>query len=677
MFFLDDIVIILGLSAVVLYLCHRLELPAIVGYLLTGLLTGPYGFKLVGNLEAVTMLAEIGVVALLFTIGLEFSFRNLVQLRRTALLGGTLQVMLTLLIAAAISHGLGRPAGQSIFIGFLTALSSTAIVMKLLQDRAEVETPHGGSALGILIYQDLIVVPMMLLLPFLGGGVEGSSDDLLLLLAKEIGVILTLIVAAKWVVPWTLFTVTRTGSRELFLLTIVMIGLAVAWLTHVAGLSLAVGAFLAGLVISESEYSHQAMGNVIPFRDIFASFFFVSIGMLLDLRFLAEQPGYVFLLAAGIMLVKSLAAAAAVLFVGLPIRVAALAGLCLGQIGEFSFILAEAGRKYGLLTQAINQEFLAYSVLTMMATPFLFRISHPVAEAVARLPLPRRLKRGSIPVAGTTRFREKDHLIIVGFGIYGQNIARAAREAKIPYAVLDMNADLVHEQRLKDEPIHYGDATHEAILQHVNIRQARILVVVISDAAATRRITDIARRLNPKIYIVVRTRFIQEIGPLMETGANEVVSEEFETSVEIFSRILSRYLLPEEEIHRFVEDIRSDGYAMFRNLSKHATSCPHIGACLPDMDLRSVRVHEASPLAGKTIAEGELGKTFGITILAVRREGEIISIPPSDLALEPEDILFVVGPPAKLADLETVLRGAGGKKPPPSRKRVEAGRQNH
>jgi len=212
-----------------------------------------------------------------------------------------------------------------------------------------------------------------------------------------------------------------------------------------------------------------------------------------------------------------------------------------------------------------------------------------------------------MPMAGGKRVHEKDHLVIVGFGVYGQNIARAAREAKIPYAVLDMNADLVREQRLKDEPIHYGDATHEAILQHVNIRQARILVVVISDAAATSRITDIARRLNPKLYIVVRTRFIQEIGPLTETGANEVVSEEFETSVEIFSRILSRYLLPEEEIHRFVEDIRSDGYAMFRNLSKHATSCPHIGACLPDMDLRSVRVHEASRLAGKTIAEGELG----------------------------------------------------------------------
>jgi len=660
MFFLDDIVIIIGLSAVVLYLCHRLELPAIVGYLLTGLLTGPYGFKLVGNLEAVTKLAEIGVVALLFTIGLEFSFRNLVQLRRTALLGGTLQVMLTLLVAAVISHGLGRPAGQSVFIGFLTALSSTAIVMKLLQDRAEVETPHGGSALGILIYQDLIVVPMMLLLPFLGGAADGSSEGLLFLLAKEIGVILALVVAAKWAVPWTLSRVTRTGSRELFLLTIVMIVLAVAWLTHVAGLSLAVGAFLAGLVISESEYSHQAMGNVIPFRDVFASFFFVSVGMLLDLRFLAGEPGSVFLLAAGIMLVKSLAAATAFLFVGLPIRVAALAGICLGQIGEFSFILAEAGRKYGLLTQAINQEFLAYSVITMMATPFLFRIAHPVAEAAARLPLPRRLKRGSVPAAGTAQLHEKDHLIIVGFGVYGQNIARAAREAKIPYAALDMNADWVHEHRQKGEPVHYGDATHEAILRHVAIGRARILVVVISDAAATRRITDLARRLNPRLYIVVRTRFIQEIGPLVETGANEVVSEEFETSVEIFSRILSRYLLPEDEIHRFVENIRSDGYAMFRNLSKHATSCPHIGACLPDVDLRSVRVHEASPLAGRTIAEGKLGTAFGVTILAVRRGGEILSIPPPDLSLEPEDILFVAGPPARIADLEAVLRRPSG-----------------
>jgi CPA2 family monovalent cation:H+ antiporter-2 len=295
----------------------------------------------------------------------------------------------------------------------------------------------------------------------------------------------------------------------------------------------------------------------------------------------------------------------------------------------------------------------------MMATPLLFRISHPVAERIARLPLPRRFKRGALPTVGTRRFHEKDHLVIVGFGVYGQNIARAAREAKIPYAVLDMNADLVRKQRQKGEPIYYGDATHETVLQHVNIRQARILVVVISDVAAARRITDLGRRLNHRLHIIVRTRFIQEIGPLLDTGANEVIPEEFETSVEIFSRILSRYLLPENEIQRFVDDIRSDSYSMFRNLSKHATSCPNIGACMPDMDLRSLRVHETSSLAGQTIAEANLGSRYGITVLAVRRDTEIISIPPADFDLKPEDILFLAGPPEKIMNLEKILRGEG------------------
>jgi CPA2 family monovalent cation:H+ antiporter-2 len=239
----------------------------------------------------------------------------------------------------------------------------------------------------------------------------------------------------------------------------------------------------------------------------------------------------------------------------------------------------------------------------------------------------------------------------------GRNIAKAARETKIPYAVLDMNPDRVRDEREKGEPIFYGDATHEPVLTHVNIRQARTLVIVINDAAAARRITTIARHLNGRLHIIVRTRFREEITPLMDLGANEVIPEEFEASVEIFSRILSRYLIPEEEIHRFVEEIRSDGYAMFRNLSKHATSCPNIGACMPDMDLRSLRVHGTSPLAGKTIAEAKLGSHYGVTVLAVRRDAEIFSIPQADLDLQPEDILFIVGPPEKIMDLEKVLRG--------------------
>ncbi|HET6490310.1 MAG TPA: cation:proton antiporter [Syntrophales bacterium] len=656
MFFLHDILVIIGLSAAVLYLCHRLKVPVIVGFLLTGLLTGPYGFRLVGNIEAVTTLAEIGVIALLFTIGLEFSFANLFEIRRTALIGGTLQMALTLAASAAVAYAFGQPWRQSVFIGFLTGLSSTAIVMKLLQDRAEVETPQGVNALGILIYQDLIVVPMMILLPFLGGTAQVSQENILFILAKSAGVVFFTIAATRWVVPWILHKVAQTQSRELFLLTTVFICLAVASLTYAAGLSLALGAFLAGLVISD-EYSHQAMGNILPFRDIFASFFFVSVGMLLDLGFLANYYGYILMVAGGIIGIKAVLATASALVVGIPLRAAALVGLAICQIGEFSFILAETGRSQGLLTDDLYQEFLALSILTMMATPFLFQFSPRIAEALTRLPLPRRWKRGTSHVHGAKRFHEKEHLVVIGFGMTGRNIARAARETKIPYAVLDMNPDRVRDEREKGEPVFYGDATHEAVLSHVNIRQARTLVIAINDAAAARRITAIARKLNHRLHIIARTRFREEIKPLMDLGANEVIPEEFEASVEIFSRILSRYLLPEDEIHRFVEEIRSDGYAMFRNLSRHATSCPNIGACMPDMDLRSLRVHATSPLAGKTIAEAKLGSSYGVTVLAVRRDAEIVSIPPAELALQPEDILFIVGPPEKMMNLEMVLRG--------------------
>jgi CPA2 family monovalent cation:H+ antiporter-2 len=413
---------------------------------------------------------------------------------------------------------------------------------------------------------------------------------------------------------------------------------------------------LAGLVISD-EYSHQAMGDILPFRDIFASFFFVSVGMLLDLGFLAKHPAYILTIAGGILVLKAVLATVSALVVGLPLRAAALVGLAICQIGEFSFILAQTGKSEGILGGDLYQEFLALSVVTMMATPFLFRFSPRIAETLTRLPLPRRWKRGTSHVHGAKRFHEKDHLVIIGFGMTGRNIAKAARETKIPYAVLDMNPDRVRDEREKGEPIFYGDATHEAVLSHVNIRQARTLVIVINDAAASRRITTIARHLNHRLHIIVRTRFLEEIKPLMDLGANEVIPEEFEASVEIFSRILSRYLLPEEEIHRFVDEIRADGYAMFRNLSKHATACPNIGACMPDMDLRSLRVHESSPLAGKTIAEADLGNKYRVTVLAVRRDAEIISIPPPEFGLQPEDILFIVGPPEKMMDLERVLRG--------------------
>ncbi len=660
---LNEILVIFAISAAVLYGCNRLRVPAVVGYLLTGVLAGPHGLGLVRDQATVKVLAEFGVVSLLFTIGLEFSFRNLLGIKRSVLLGGALQVLLTVAAVAFIAGASGSSAGASIFIGFVVSLSSTAIVMKIFQERAEVESPHGRAALGILIFQDIVVVPMMLLTPLLAGVPPGGEGSLLLLLAEEVAIILLVIAGAKWIIPFLFFRVARTKNRELFLLSVIVICLAVAWLTHAVGLSLALGAFLAGMVISESEYSHQALGNILPFRDVFTSFFFVSIGMLLDLGFIFRNPLLVLLIAATVLILKVLLAGAAAAFLGYPLRTTILVAMSLCQVGEFSFILSDAGTRYGLLTGDLYQVFLAVSVLTMMATPFVIAASPRLADMALKLPLPRKLKRGSYPVRQTRRAHEKDHLIIIGFGVNGRNLARAAEASGISFAVLEMNPDAVREEKKKGLPIYYGDATQEAVLEHVNIRSARAVVVVINDAPAARRITEIVRRVNPKVYLIVRTRFLQEMKPLLDLGADEVVPEEFETSVEIFSRVLAKYLLPKEEIEKFVSEVRSDGYGMLRSLSKEASSCLSIELCLPDVEITSLRVVGGSPAVGKTVGETQMRKKYGVTLLALRRGSETTSIPDPETKFQPNDLLFVVGQPEKIVEISKIFKVPSGALP--------------
>jgi len=512
---LNDVLTIFGLSVAVLYICHRVRVPTVVGFLLTGLLAGPHGLGLVKALNALEILAEVGVVLLLFIIGLEFSLRNLWKIRKLVFVAGFSQVLLTFAATLIIVRALGRPAAEAVFIGFLVSLSSTAIVMKILQEKAEVESPHGQATLGILIFQDIIVVPMMLFTPLLAG---------------------------------------TTGN------------------------------------LSEA------------FRDVFTSFFFVSVGMLLDLNFLLKQPEYIGLIAVGILLLKTCIAGLAVTFTGLPLRTVVLIGVALSQVDEFSFILSRAGVEYGLLTPTLYQMFLAVSVLTMAATPFVMAVAPSFADTFLRLPFLRRLKRGSYPLKDDSRAHEKDHLIIIGFGINGRNLARAARVSGIPYVIVEMNPQAVREEKAKGEPIYYGDATQEAVLKHARIKEARVVVSVINDPTATRRITELARRLNRKVHIIVRTRFLREMGALYDLGANEVIPEEFETSVEIFTRVLGKYLQPKEEIEKFIHEVRSENYGMFRTISREASSCMNITHCLPDFEIVSLRVGKKSAMLGKTLA---------------------------------------------------------------------------
>ena len=655
---LNDIVVIFGLAIAVLFICHQLRVPAVVGFLLTGIFVGPYGFGLVKAVHEVEIFAEIGIVLLLFTIGIEFSLERLLQIRKSVLMGGSLQVLLTFLATLFIARQFGQAFGEAVFIGFLVALSSTAIVLKLLQERAEVDSPHGRTTLGILIFQDIIIVPMILVTPLLAGATGDLGGSVLILLAKGIGIILLVFVSAKWVVPQVLYQIARTRSQELFLLGIIVICLGVAWLTSKAGLSLALGAFLAGLIISESEYSHQALGNILPFRDVFTSFFFVSIGMLLDVGFLFRQPGTIALITLGVLVLKSIIACFVTVLLGFPLRTSILVGLALSQVGEFSFILSRTGVEHGLLAGDNYQMFLAFSVLSMAATPFIITLAPRAADIILRLPLPKRLISGFYPVSEMTEKKVKskrNHLIIIGFGINGRNVARAARLSGIPYAVIEMNPETVRNEQAQGEPICYGDATQEAVLQHANIKDASVAIVAIHDPTATRRITEIARRLNPKAHIIIRTRYLQEMKPLYELGANEVIPEEFETSVEIFTRVLAKYLIPKDEIEKLVAEVRSDSYEMFRSLSKETVSFCDLDLQLPDVEISTLRIAEMSPLVGKSLAEIELRKKYGVTVLAVRRNSQILSNPDVDMLFYANDVLFVLGAPEKVAEVASFL----------------------
>ena len=652
---LDDIIIIFGLAIGVLFICHRLRVPSVVGLLFTGILVGPYGLGLVKGIHEVEIIAEIGVVLLLFTIGIEFSLERLLQIKKAVLMGGSLQVVLTFLATLFIARQFGRSFEEGIFIGFLVALSSTAIVLRLLQERAEIDSPHGRTTLGILIFQDIAIVPMILATPLLAGQAGSVGISILVLLGKGLVIVLLVIASAKWIVPNMLYQIARTRNHELFLLGVMVICFGVAWLTSKAGLSLALGAFLAGLIVSESEYSHRALGNILPFRDVFTTFFFVSIGMMLDVAFLFGQPVLILLIAAGVLILKAGIAGLAALIMGLPLRIAILVGLALAQIGEFSFILSRAGLEYDLLTPRDYQMFLAVSVLSMAATPFIITLAPRLADYSLRLPLAQRLKSGRHPLSEKTGVERKDHLIVVGFGVNGRNVARAARVAGISYAIIEMNPDTVRREQARGEPILYGDASHGAVLDHVQLNAARIVVVAINDPTATRRIVEIVRRLNPNVHLIVRTRYLQEMKPLYTLGADEVLPEEFETSVEIFTRVLTKYLVPRDEIEKLIAEVRADGYEMLRTPKKHSASLGDLKNHLHDVDVGTFRISPESPLIGNTLVQLDLRRRFGVSIVAIRRDSQVLANPDADTPLRTEDVLFVLGSPERIAEANKIL----------------------
>jgi CPA2 family monovalent cation:H+ antiporter-2 len=562
--FLRDLVVLFGASIAVVYGFNRLRLPAVVGFLVAGALLGPHGLDVVDDVARVEVFAEVGVVLLLFTIGVEFSLGQLRSLRTVAGVG-LLQIGSAIVLAALAAMAFGLPRNQGVFWGFLAAMSSTAVVLKMVTERGETNSPHGRLIIGILIVQDLAVVPMMVVTPVLGGLGEAGLLTVVWSIAKAALAVLLILVAAWYLVPRLLVEVVRSRSRELFVITIILVCLGIAWLSSLAGLSLALGAFIAGLIISESEYSHQAMAEILPFRDSFNSLFFISIGMLLDLRVLLAHPVLVMGLVVALVGGKMVTTVGAAVVTGYSWRAAVLTGIALAQIGEFSFILAKVGRSLGLLPGESFQVFLTVSVLTLLLTPFLLQASPRLArraEALQRLRhwLPER----QTDPHGIQPRHLRDHTIVAGYGVNGRNLVQVLRETEIPFVVVDVDGETVRQEQKKGIPILFGDVTHPQVLRRLGIQDARAFVLAISDPIATRRAVTVARQLSPAIHIVARTRYLREIEDLRATGADQVVPEEFETSIEIFSLVLQHYRMPARVIAEKAERIRQEGYALFR-----------------------------------------------------------------------------------------------------------------
>ncbi len=647
---LRELIILLAVSLPITFLFHKAKLPALVGFLITGVLIGPHGTAVITETQAVERLADVGVVLLLFTVGLEFSIEDIMRSGRQLLLGGGTQVVLTVGAVAGIALLFGYPMTQALFFGFLASLSSTAIVLKMYSDRAELDTAHGRLSTGILLFQDMAVVPMMLLLPVLGqAGTAGEITpvSVMMSLGKAVLGLAVVFLAARQIVPFLLHHVIRLRNREMFFLLVVLLCLGTAWITFSLGLSLALGAFLAGLIIAESEYSHQIVADILPFRDYFASIFFISVGMLLKTDYFLMHWPLLIGLTTVLALLKTGLVTVTAAVLRYPVRSALLSGLALAQVGEFSFLLADQGSRFGLIAGNTFQAFINTSILTMIATPFIMHVAPWFAD---RIRLPRPDSTDNANVCSLT-----GHTIIAGYGLNGRNLARTLRATRIPYTVLEVNADTIRKARDDGEPIIYGDITREDVLVRAGADCARVIVFAISDFSATRMAIRFVRSINPSIFILVRTRYAAEVDELLKLGADQVIAEEFETSIEIFSRVLHQYHVPGNIIANQISLVRFDGYKMLRGLSLDQEKIGRLAALFAAATVDNVQVQPECACIGKTLKELDIRRSSGATVLAIVRNGEAVTNPGIDFHLEADDILVLLGAHKELDAAATLL----------------------
>ena len=534
---LQNISMILITAVIVLLIFNKLKLPTMIGLFITGIVLG----HVINDTSMISNLSELGVIFLLFIIGLEFSAEKFSAIKKYALVGGILQVVLTTALITLLGLVLGLNLNSAVFLGLLVAFSSTAIVMKVMQQKRITHSVQGRVTLGILIFQDIAVIIVILITPLLGGQ-DLVINALPTLILKYLGLAVIIYVGAKWFIPLALRDSARTKNRDLFMLLTLFICMGTTFATSLIGIGPELGAFLAGLLISNTEYSHQTLGYIQPFQDVFMSLFFISIGLMVNLHLFLANIGIIIALTVVILLINFTATLITGMALKLPTKISVSIAILLSQIGEFSFVLAREGMTYGLMTNEFFSIFLGVSILTMSSTPFLEKLTPKIVSAISRIDyfkVDSDLK--SLPEEIESPREIKDHVILVGMGRNGKQMAKACSEFKIPYRIVDMNPVIVENQQALGIPIIYGNASNESVLKELNITSAQCIVISASTYEGTLKTIDAARRLNPDIHIIVRTKYLRNINEVIEAGADEVIPKEFETSIMMFTRIMDYY----------------------------------------------------------------------------------------------------------------------------------------
>jgi len=561
--FLTDILIIFTVSVPVAYIFNRLKLPPIIGFLVSGVLIGPSGIALVHDAGRISLLAEIGVALLLFSLGLEFSFKHFGAVKRVAILGGTLQIIATVFAVAGVAALFGIKFSYGITLGWALSLSSTAIVYYLLSQKRLVDSPHGRISVGILVMQDLFAVPIIALLPLMSAsGMSADTIDAAHAILKTFVVLGIFFAGQRYLLPFILHQITSTRSKELFLITIMVIGLGFSYLTFYLGLSFALGAFLAGLMIAETDFRFHALSEIAPFRYCFTGLFFVSIGMLVQPQFVGKYWWALIIAAICIPIGKAIITSLIIFLFWYPVGVAVLSGLALSQVGEFSFLIALIAKNSGIISLSFYDFIVASAFITILLAPVIMAISPKIAEIAEKIfPFHARrcIKRGEAISAEHLN----DHVIICGFGPLGSSVGHILEQAGRNYIVLELNPVTVSRLRRKERPVYLGDGASAEILYKSGIEKASVLAITAPDYMNSMAIIKQARSLNKNIKIITRAKFRNQVDDLYSAGADIVISEELEAGLEMARYILLNMQINESAIDQYIQTVRAFGSADF------------------------------------------------------------------------------------------------------------------